>query len=329
MDSPNAKKRTLSEQKESDVAPKKGGSADEKQNEPENPGEEINTYETLKAYIEAKAKKNGKEGVSYLLNDEYMALNDEWSEKHPESIIPMDVVLNRVHGILVPESTKNEAERIVGSIDSAWDEQENEEENEEDEEEEDKRAIKTSKKIQECLQNELNSIKSAWNAKEYQKVFDLLFAVTYEGCIQNQWYNNMNDDKSKIEEMLQAISDAWTQLLTKADKEFCQDHLTSSDKHFISAMMDVLKKHTDENGYKWTFHKPKFPNPEPLEWPTEQKKYEVNVVLLSDDDEVEDSDNQSNSDNQEEDNENENENEDGSGADENGGTEPPAKKKKN
>ncbi|ETO15685.1 hypothetical protein RFI_21680, partial [Reticulomyxa filosa] len=312
MESPNAKKRTLSEQKESDIDPKKVA-------EGEAEGE-LDIIETFKAYIGARGKSEKKEGESLVIEEELDALRAE----HPDEEISMDVVLNNANGMVIPDEISEEIEQLISNLNEAF-------ENEEEEEEDDDdvrfaRYAKLSKKTFTSLQNVLNEIKSEWEKKNYAAVFSKLLSVTYGGCLQNRWWHELEEeDKPQIEAFFQTLSDLWTQLLTKADKEYCQDNLSTSDKRFINAMMDVLKKQTD--AFNWTFQKLKLPNPEPLSWEKVQKEYDIPNIYLKE--EVEDSDNQSNSENQGDENEDEGESaEEGGATNENGATEPPTKKAK-
>jgi len=253
-------------------------------------------------------------------------LREEYEDLPPTATL--DTVLNGVHSILVPESTNKRVDQIHENIEQIY--QSVEPEEEEEEPDDDARNALVDKKIQAYFKQELADIKKAWNEKHYSHVFDLLFAITYEGLVENEPVWDRNGSKSEFEETLQGLVEAWSQLLTQADKEFCHDHLSVSDKHFIHALLETLEKRCKKDNYTCTFHKIKLPTLEPLNWLTEQKKYNVAVVTKEEGNEESGSDSDKSNDQESDDegNEEEDDEEEDDGADENGETEPPAKKKK-
>jgi len=313
------KKRTLSELKESDASTKTGAGGEEKQPDTENAVEEIDTLSTFATYLDAKAKAQKPPKHPFFLREEY--------EDLPPTAT-LDTVLNGVHSILVPESTNKRVDQIHENIEQIY--QSVEPEEEEEEPDDDARNALVDKKIQAYFKQELADIKKAWNEKHYSHVFDLLFAITYEGLVENEPVWDRNGSKSEFEETLQGLVEAWSQLLTQADKEFCHDHLSVSDKHFIHALLETLEKRCKKDNYTCTFHKIKLPTLEPLNWLTEQKKYNVAVVTKEEGNEESGSDSDKSNDQESDDegNEEEDDEEEDDGADENGETEPPAKKKK-
>lgn len=323
MASPNTKKRTLSEVKETDVSTKTGSAAEEKQADTENAVEEIDTLNTFRVYLEAKGNAQKPSKYPFFLQEEI-------EDVQPSATL--DEVLNRVHSILVPESTNKRAEQTRDTIEQIY--QSDEPEEEEEELDDDARNALIAKKIQAYLKKELTEIRNAWNAKNYSHVFDVLFATTFEGLAENEpiWTCGPSDSKSEFEETLQGIVDVWSQLLSQADKEFCHEHLSVSDKHFIHVLLESLEKRCKKDNFKCTFHKIKLPTLESLDWPTEQKKYNVTVVMREDLNEESgsesDKSNEEESEDEGEGNEEEEEDDEEDGADENGEVEPPAKKKK-
>jgi len=331
MAAPNAKKRTLSELKESDTLTK----TDPKQGDTENAVEDIDTFNTFRAYVDAKGKAHNPAKHPFFLLEEY--------EELPPSATLNDV-LNRVHAILVPESTNKSVDQTRESIEQIYqDEAEAEEEEEEEEPNDDAKNALIAKKIEEYLKKELTVIKNAWNGKNYSQAFDVLFAITYEGLAENDpsWAYGENDSKKEFEETLQGIVDVWSQLLGQSEKESHGHHhdqhlnLSASDKHFIHALLESLEKRCKKDNFKCTFHKIKLPTLETLDWNTEQKKYNVTVVM-KEEEEVNESGSDSENEEESEDEGNEDDDEDeGGGAadgaeavDENGEVEPPTKKKK-
>jgi len=89
--------------------------------------------------------------------------------------------------------------------------------------------------------------------------------------------------KANLKKTFQDISNTWTQLLGKAEKEFGDLHLTVSDKHFIYAMLVLLQEQCGSNNCHWTVDKIKLPSMEPLSWSVEQEKYSVPLMLLMED----------------------------------------------
>ncbi|ETO32357.1 hypothetical protein RFI_04760 [Reticulomyxa filosa] len=276
MASPNAKKRTLSEQRESDVATTKVGN-NAAQKEIENETGELCTFDTFLSYLLERCKASDKEKTYYLLSEEHQALMESWSE--PGSP-PMNMLLNHLHFILVPKTTE-EAVSTLSEQMSLIGMQMNKKHKHYN-----KNKLflleDVSKALQEQLKKNLAEIRDAWAAKNYQKVFDQLFALTYEGIIGGDiLLEGGCEDTKSLEEILHGVSDSWTKLLTNADKEFCQDNLTLSDKHFIHTMLDTVKDRAENLGLKWTFHKTKLPPAEVLNWPVEQQKYNVHLIYES------------------------------------------------
>jgi len=327
-----SKKRTLSEQKESDVTLKYSSSrpddkADEKVNEKEKSPEEIDKLQTYQEYLTLKSKTLGdtKKHITLMTEREASLL-----EPAAEASLTMDDILNQFHTIFVDESTSNEVQRINEEVENllsaAYEEDEPDEEDEEDEEASQEKTNKIKNKLQELIKGELTKAQDALKSKQYPKVFDTLFALTMEGCVNTEdWYMDPDPSmKSSIETIFQGISDAWAQLLHK------DDQIGNCEKHFVNAMMEILQKRGENNSFEWKFEKLKSSPKEILKWSVEQPKYDVKIIYQENEEYEDDSDEDNSGDGEQEGSPEDQEDGEGEQDEENAeeNAEPPAKKRK-
>jgi len=228
----------------------------------------IDPIRTYFEYLDCKGETLRRSPA--ILPEEVAILAHEYHFR-PETI-SMDLVLRRLHSIFLPESTKHAMDKLHEHMIKIYKEAEDE-------------VIEVlGKKMQEYLKSELSKVENARNTNQHQQVFDILFAVTYVGCIEeNVWFSDPAtvNAKASIEEIFQHLSNEWMHLFSKADEDFIDRHLTLSDKHYINAMLDSLKKRCGQLHYTWTFNKLKLHPQEILLWSTEKLKYNVPLVLES------------------------------------------------